>query len=74
MNWEVISKYERTMVLERGSERKELICPTNRVGTAIFGALSPLVARHFRIVRDSGAIPRGANVYPAESGVFMRKD
>ena len=41
MNWKVISKYERSMVLERGSERKELTCPTNRVGTAIFGALRP---------------------------------
>lgn len=41
MNWDVISKDGRLMVLERGSVRKELTCPTNRVGSSIFGAIRP---------------------------------
>lgn len=41
MQWEVISKSNHEMVLERGQMRKELRCPNNRVGSRIFAAMTP---------------------------------
>jgi hypothetical protein len=39
--WEVDSNSGQQMVLERGSERKELWCPRNRIGSRIFKTTSP---------------------------------
>jgi hypothetical protein len=40
-DWEVVSNSGQQMILERGSVRKELSCPRNRIGSRIFTSASP---------------------------------
>lgn len=39
--WEVVSNSGQQMLLERGSERKQLCCPRNRIGSRIFKTMGP---------------------------------
>jgi len=40
-DWEVVSNSGQEMVLVRGTARKALSCPNNRVGSRIFTAANP---------------------------------
>jgi hypothetical protein len=40
-DWEVVSNSGQEMVLARGMARKALSCPSNRVGSRIFGTANP---------------------------------
>jgi hypothetical protein len=40
-DWEVVSKSDQEMVLVRGTARKTLSCPSNRIGSRIFTTANP---------------------------------
>jgi hypothetical protein len=40
-DWEVVSNSGQEMVLVRGTARKALSCPSNRVGSRIFATATP---------------------------------